>query len=275
MQTLKLISGDEIPQLGLGTWPLKGDQCARTISIAIEMGYRHLDTAVFYGNHRGVGRGVRDAAVDRNEVFITSKVWPDKLAYDDVLSECERSLKELQLETLDLLLIHWPSQTVPLEETLRAYARLRDEGKIRHAGVSNFTASRLNRAIEADIVPIEVNQVEYHPYLDQQKLLEFCRSRGVVLTAYAPLAKGQAVHDELLAGIGKKYDKTAAQVSLRWLVQKGISVIPKAGNEQHLRQNMDIFDWSLSDEDVDRIETELPRTRLFDWEQGQFHEDNE
>ncbi|MGC9454434.1 MAG: aldo/keto reductase [Phycisphaerae bacterium] len=275
MQELTLISGDTIPQLGLGTWPLKGDEGARVIAKALEMGYRHLDTAVFYGNHHSVGQGIRDAAVDRDEVFVTSKVWPDKLAYDDVLSECERSLKELGLQTLDLLLIHWPSQTVPLEETLRAYAHLREEGKIRHAGVSNFTAARLGRAIDADIVPIEVNQVEYHVYLNQQKLLDFCRSRGVVLTAYAPLAKGRAAGDELLREIGRAYRKAPAQVALRWLVQKGICVIPKSSNEEHLRQNMDIFDWSLTEEDVQRIEADLPQTRLFDWEQGEFEEDED
>jgi diketogulonate reductase-like aldo/keto reductase len=274
MDTLKLLSGDEIPQLGLGTWPLRGRQCAETVRRAVEMGYRHVDTAVFYGNHRGVGEGLRQAGVDRGEVFVTTKVWHDKLSYDDVLAECDRSLDELGLETLDLLLIHWPSPATPLAETLRAFGRLRDEGKIRHAGVSNFTAVRLGRAIDAGEVPVEVNQVEYHPYLNQQKLLDTCKQSNVVLTAYAPLAKGRAVDDQLLAETGRVHGKSAAQTALRWLVQKGISVIPKASSEAHLRANMDIFDWSLTDEEMARIDA-LPQTRLLDWDLGAFEDDED
>ncbi len=270
MEYVTLCSGKQMPMLGLGTWSLKGGECVKTVAEAINMGYRHVDTAVFYGNHEPVGEGIRKSGAGRGEIFVTTKIWHDKLRHDDVLEECRRSLDELGMDYIDLLLIHWPSPDVPLEETLSAFARLLDGGEILHAGVSNFTAERLGRAIAAGKVPIAANQVEYHPYLNQQDLLQYCRDNGVPLVAYSPMGKGRLGGDELLSEIGRNHGKSPWQVSLRWLVRKGITVIPKASSTQHLRDNMDIFDWSLGEDEMARLDATGSNMRLIDWPLGGF-----
>ena len=272
MQLATLSSGRTMPMLGLGTWELTGRECARTVSRALRLGYRHIDTAVFYDNHKDVAAGIEDSGVDRGDIFITTKVWRDKLHFDDVLRECDHSLKELELDCVDLLLVHWPNSAIPLAETLRAFRRLLDEGKIRDAGVSNFTVKHLAQAVALDEEPIAVNQVEYHPFLNQQVLLDYCQANGVVLTAYAPLARGRVKGDTLLTSVARHCSRSEWQVALRWMVQKGIVVIPKASSDEHLKANMDIFDWTITDEDMASLDANPTRFRLMNWDVGEFED---
>ncbi|KXB09499.1 aldehyde oxidoreductase [candidate division MSBL1 archaeon SCGC-AAA833K04] len=244
----------EIPALGLGTYRLKGSTCVFAVKEALGMGYRHIDTAESYGNHREVGRAILESGVDREEIFLTTKVWKTNLAYEMVLESGDKSLRELGLDYVDLLLIHWPSSMVPVAETLEAMNRLREEGKVRHIGVSNFSVGQMKDAIKSSEIPILTNQVKYNPYHPQDKILEFCAENDIMLTAYTPLAKGRVVDNEVLSRIGRRYGKTPAQVTLRWLLQQdGVSAIPKASSKDHLRENFDIFDFELTDDEMRKV----------------------
>jgi 2,5-diketo-D-gluconate reductase B len=256
MSTMEFVSvqGVEVPAVGLGTYQLRGQQCVKTVRDALEMGYRHLDTAEYYTNQRAVGKAIAEASVDRSEVFLTTKVWRSNLAYDDVMDSVAESLDRLGLASVDLLLIHWPNPTVPVEETLDAMTQLREDGKTRSIGVSNFSVTQLRDAMQAGAVPILTDQVEYHPFEGQADLVEFCSENDVLLTAYSPLAKGDVVDDETVAGIGDRYGKSPAQVALRWLVQQEIvAAIPKASSRRHLAANIDIFDFELTDEEMKQV----------------------
>ncbi len=262
MQTIKLSSGYEIPILGLGTWQLTGRKCKEAVNEAIELGYRHIDTAWIYDNQEEVGAGIEDSKVKREKLFITSKVWTENLRYEDVLEQCEETLTQLGLNYLDLYLIHWPNKNIPLEETFRAFKRLIAEKKVKSIGVSNFNISRVKEAKAKSEIPISVNQVEYHPYLNQENLLEECKRNKIALTAYSPLARGKILDDPILIKIANEVDKNPGQVALRWLIQKGIIVIPKASSENHLRENMEIFDFKLSNQQMDEIEGIQIKKRL-------------
>ncbi len=261
--TYKLKSGYDMPILGLGTWPLNGEECTLAVSKALEMGYSHIDTADVYGNHIEVGKGL--ANFDRAGLFVTSKVGPEKLGHDALIATCERSLDELDLDYLDMYLLHWPNPDIPMEETFGALKQLHDGGKLRSIGVSNFIIERLAQAIEISELPICTNQVEFHPLLYQEELLQFCKEKGVPVTAYCPLGRTEALHNEVIGSIAEQYEKTPAQVCLRWLVQKGIIVIPKTRSEERMKQNMEIFDWELSAEAeqcIDNIPEEKRVVRL-------------
>lgn len=247
---LPLSHGQEIPQIGLGTWELKGDECEEVVRTALEMGYRHIDTAEMYENEEAIGRAIAD--IDRDELFLTSKVWWDNLHKYDVPDACEGSLERLGTEYLDLYLVHWPNAGIPLEETVEAMQRLREDGLIRAWGVSNFTRAHLDDALELDRPAM--NQVELHPYLRQEELDRYCRRHNVRLTAYSPLARGEVDEDELLDRIGTRYGKTGAQVALRWSIQHGHVVIPKSSTPRHLATDLDIFDFTLSQEEMERID---------------------
>lgn len=252
---LTLTTGDPMPQLGLGTWQLRGERCVEAITAAIEIGYTHIDTADMYGNHQQVGQAL--APFNREDIFLASKVRPQDLAHDDLIRSCERNLRQLAVDYLDLYLVHWPNPDIPMEETFGALAELVDRELVNNIGVSNFIIDRLDRALEISDVPICVNQVEFHPMLYQKELLEFCRENDVVLTAYAPLARTRALTLDEIVQIADKYDRTPAQVCLRWLVQKGIVAIPKSKSPERIEENMQIFDWELSAEDeaiIDGIE---------------------
>lgn len=249
----------DIPKLGLGTWQLVGNKCVDVVSNALKLGYRHIDTAEIYGNESEIGKAIKKAEefrVVRREIFITSKVWRDNLHYEDVIKACNESLKRLRTTYLDLYLIHWPNKNIPIEETLNAFKELENQGKVKNFGVSNFTISHLNEALKKAKkigIKLRVNQVEFHPYLYQKKLLEFCKKEGVIITAYSPLARGKALTDKVIKEIASKYNKTPPQVILRWLLNKGLIVIPKASSEKHLKENMDI-EWRLAKEDEELID---------------------
>ena len=246
-------NGAKIPAIGLGTWELNDRACSRLVEQALKLGYRHIDTAQVYENEHEVGEGVRAARIRREEIFITTKVWTTHFAPNDLERSTKESLKRLRLSEVDLLLLHWPNPHVPLAETMGALAHVKKLGMTRHIGVSNFTVALLDEAVAACPEPLVCNQVEYHPYLEQTKIKQACSRHGVALVAYSPVAKGRIKHDETLLQIGKAHHKTAAQVCLRWLVQQNVCAIPRTSRLERLSENLDIFDFVLSDEEMQQI----------------------
>jgi len=245
------VRGVRVPAVGLGTYELQGRAGIRAVERALDLGYRHLDTAELYENETAVGTALGESSVDREDVFLTTKVWKTNLARDDVLASGRRSAEKLGVGTIDMLLIHAPSRSVPIAETIGAMNDLQSEGTVRHVGVSNFSVDQLRTAMAASETPIITNQVEYNPFEDRSALVEFCIEHDVLLTAYSPLAKGRVARDDTLAEIGERYGKTGAQVALRWLVhQPNVVAIPKAAGEDHLRENLDVFDFALTDDEM-------------------------
>lgn len=254
MASIELQSGYAMPLLGLGTWQLHDSQCAEVVERALDMGYRHIDTAHMYGNQEAVGSGFRRSRLNRGEVFITTKIWRDSLGYDQVLRQFQQCLDMLQLEYVDLLLIHWPNDAVPLEETLGAFEQLHAAGQVRSIGVSNFSNEEVDQAQQLARVPICVNQLEFHVGEFQEAVWRHCCERQVALTAHRPLGIGKLADDATLAAIGMVHGKSAAQVALRWLVQRQIVAIPKASSVAHLQANKDIFSWALDEEQMQRLD---------------------
>lgn len=257
--------GARMPALGLGTWQLNGAHCTQMVSAALAMGYRHIDTAQAYENETEVGTGIAASGVAREDVFLTTKVWMSNLAHDRLIRSTEDSLRRLSTEYVDLLLLHWPSDDVPMAESLAALAGLRDRGLVRHIGVSNYTVALLTEAVETHGADLLCNQVEYHPLLSQRPLLDAMRPRNMILTAYSPLGRGRALQAKPIRRAAEKHGRTPAQVALRWLVeQDGVAAIPKAGREAHARANLAIFEFALDDEDRASIATINGTRRLVD-----------
>ena len=238
--------GARIPLIGLGTWELRGRSCVRVVEQALRRGYRHVDTAELYDNEREVGEGLRAAGIKRDEVFITTKVWPSHFAPRELERSAQASLTRLQLSYVDLLLLHWPNPQIPLRDTLGALCKVKRMGLARHIGVSNFTVALIEDAVKLAEEPLVCNQIEVHPFIDQSKVIAACRRHGMAVVAYSPVARGGASRDKVLSRIGKAHGKTAAQVSLRFLVQSGIVVIPRTGRLERLSENLAIFDFELS-----------------------------
>ncbi|MGB6350421.1 MAG: aldo/keto reductase [Pseudolabrys sp.] len=258
-------NGFRIPMVGLGTWALRGRDCARLTEQAIGLGYRHIDTAQMYDNEHEVGEGVR-ASGRRVEVMVTTKVQPTLLAPHDLERSVKESLARLRLDVIDLLLIHWPNPRVPLAETLGAMAKLKREGYTRQIGVSNFTVALLDEANKISSEPLVCNQIECHPFLNQDKVIAACRKYGMAVVAYSPIARGGASGDKVLEKIGKAHGRTAAQVCLRWLVQQGIVVIPRTSKIERLEENIGLFDFELSDAEMREIAGLSRRgNRIVDW----------
>ncbi len=254
METIQLASGNTIPVLGLGTWTLRNEQCKAVLKNALELGYNHIDTAWMYANQKEIGEALREMGAVRKALFITSKIWHTHLKYDQVHSQFDECLADLQTDYVDLLLVHHPGDgTVPMEETLSAFDEIYDAGKAKNIGISNFSIEQVDRARALSQAPISTNQVEYHAHSQQEALLQHCQAHQIPLTAHRPLAVGEIVGDPVLGGIGNTHGKTAAQVALRWLLQKGLIVIPKASSDAHLRENLDLFDWELTPEEMERI----------------------
>jgi 2,5-diketo-D-gluconate reductase B len=257
--------GFRIPIIGLGTWALRGRECERLVEQAIRIGYRHIDTAQMYDNEREVGEGVRASGL-RSEVMVTTKVQPSLLAPRDLERSVKESLARLRLDAIDLLLIHWPNPRVPLSETLGAMAKMKHAGYTRQIGVSNFTVALLDEANKVSSEPLVCNQIECHPYLDQDKVIASCRKHGMAAVAYSPIARGGAKGDKLLARIGQAHGKTAVQVCLRWLTQQGIVVIPRTSKVERLEENFAILDFDMSDAEMKEIAGLARRGgRIVDW----------
>ena len=245
--------GVKIPLLGLGTWDLRGRTCARVVEQALRLGYRHVDTAEMYDNEREVGDGLHASGVKRNDVFVTTKIWPSHFAPRELERAARDCLVRLRLSEVDLLLLHWPNPQIPLAETLGALCKVKREGLARHIGVSNFTVALIQDALKATTEPIVCDQVECHPFLDQSKIIAACREHGMAVVAYSPIARGNARNDKVLARIGAAHKKSAAQTCLRFLVQQNIVVIPRTSKLERLSENAAIFDFQLSDENMAEI----------------------
>jgi len=256
---------DGVPALGLGTsGNTDPDQCAASVRTALELGYRHVDTATSYDNERAVGRGVENADVDREDVFLATKVWYDDLGYRDVLDSAAASLDRLGTDYLDLLYVHWPTDSYDPEATLSAFAELYDDGTIDRVGVSNFDPALLETAVEVCDAPITVNQVECHPLLQQEPLRRYCADQGITLVAYCPIARGAVFDVPELQSIAEKHGVSAAQVSLAWLREKGVVAIPKATGEAHIRDNWASLALDLDESDVAAIDAIDRERRIID-----------
>jgi 2,5-diketo-D-gluconate reductase B len=245
--------GAKIPAIGLGTWELRGRTCTRIVEQALRLGYRHIDTAQVYENEREVGDGLRASGVRRDDVFVTTKVWTTHFAPHDLERSAKESLVQLRMPEVDLLLLHWPNPHVPLAETLGALAHAKRIGLARHIGVSNFTVALIEEAVKACPEPLVCDQVEYHPYLDQAKVREACAANGLALVAYSPVARGKIKNDPTLTQIGRDHRKSPAQICLRWLVQQNVAAIPRTSRIERLSENIDIFDFELSADEMEKI----------------------
>ncbi|MFP4513990.1 MAG: aldo/keto reductase, partial [Acidimicrobiales bacterium] len=245
------VQGEHIPALGFGTWQLSGDEAREGVRHALELGYRQIDTAQAYRNEREVGEGIAASGVPRDEIFLTTKIVGETLAGDKVGPAVDASLRRLDTDHVDLLLIHWPTDEVPLGETLEAMLAAKEAGKVRHLGVSNFRGPLLLEAME--LAPILADQVPYQPGRTQNTLLGIAAERDVMITAYSPL-RGKGIQSPVLAEIGEAHGKTPHQVALRWLLQQDkVSPIPRSSNPDRRAQNLDVFDFELSDDEMARI----------------------
>jgi len=245
--------GCSMPQIGFGTSQL-GD-CADLVAAALKLGYRHIDTAWKYGSEKGVGAGIRASGVPRDDIFLVTKVSHENLRADDFARSVDESLENLQVDYVDMLHVHWPTiDKIPLAETMAALAKAKRQGLTRHIGVANFNIALLEEARQACPEPLATLQAEYHPYLDQRRVLDYCRQHGMIFTAYCPLARGRLFQDPVLTGIAQAKGKSIAQVVLRWLVQQGnIAPIPRSSNPGRIAQNLDVFDFTLTIDEMKRI----------------------
>jgi 2,5-diketo-D-gluconate reductase B len=245
--------GAQIPAIGFGTSGL-GYVRAEHIATALKAGFRHIDTARKYGTEPAVGEGIRASGIPRGEIFVCTKVSHENLHAVDFARSVDDSLNALGLDYVDLLLVHWPEKNTPLAETMSALAKAKRQGLTRHIGVANFNIAMLDEAIRLCPEPLITLQVECHPYLDQTKVIAACRERGMVLTAYCPLARGRLAGDPVLTDIGRRYGKTCAQIALRWLMQQNmIAAIPRSSNAGRIAENIDVFDFELDEDDMRRI----------------------
>jgi len=249
-----LNNGNKIPSLGLGTYLITNQSDVNTaIEAALKNNFTLIDTAEIYGNEQEIGNSLQKLGTKREELFITSKVWNSEQGYDTTLRSFDRSLKKLQTDYLDLYLIHWPKQKATMLETWRAMEKLHREGVVKNIGVSNFHKNHLEQLFTvAKIIPA-VNQIELQPYLTQKPLREFCKKHDILVEAWSPIAKGSVANDKILQKIGKKHNKTAVQVVLRWHIQLGIVAIPKSANPKRIAESIDIFDFELSSDDMQQI----------------------
>lgn len=259
----KNIQGMDVPEIGLGTYKLHDRDCSNAVRMALDIGYRHIDTAQMYKNEREIGEAISVSTVDRDEIFLTTKIWHTNLDSEDVLQTTEQSLRNMDTPYVDLLLIHWPNNQYDLRETIESMLVLRDQGKAMNIGVSNFPLSLLQKVNEEIRAPIFCEQVEFHPFIDQLDLLDYAIDNDIMLTAYSPLAQGKVQDNKVLQRIGETYGKSPSQVSLRWLIeQENVVAIPKATSRDHIEQNFDIYDFELTDEEFQEIDNLQKETRL-------------
>lgn len=262
-------NGASLPALGFGTWTLKGRDCQHMVEAALAAGYRHLDTAALYGNEEAVGDGLRASGVSRADVFVTTKVWWTDLGAADLLRSAEASLTRLGIDRVDLLLIHWPSPSIPLSETIPALNRALEDGLTHHIGVSNFTTALLDEASRLSSAPLVCNQVENHPYIDQGKVYAACRERGMAMVSYCPLHRGSDLMSRPeITGPAARLGRTPGQIVLRWHVQQeGVVAIPRTSRPERLAENAAIFDFALNEQEMAAISAMRSRNaRLCDFD---------
>lgn len=254
-------NGIGIPQVGLGVYKVSNEEVYDNVLSALQLGYRHIDTASFYENEEGVGKAIRDSGIPREELFITSKVWNDEQGFTNALEAFYRSLNKLGLDYLDLYLVHWPVPDL-YKDTWRALEKIYEEKKVRAIGVSNFLSHHLDDLLRTANEKPVINQVELHPRLSQEEVRLYCKKNDILVEAWAPLGKGQYLDDPVLQEIAAKHGKTPAQVILRWELQSGIVIIPKSSRQERQKENADIFDFSLTDEEMERIDGMNANERL-------------
>lgn len=253
MQTVNA-NGANIPALGFGTFRMPEEDVHRILPQALKLGFRHVDTAQVYKNEAAVGEAMSRSGIARGDIFLTTKVWVDQYKHDDFIRSVDESLTKLKTDYVDLLLLHWPKSDVPLAERIGALNELHKAGKVRNIGISNFSVALMDESVQLSDAPIANNQIEYHPYLNQTKVIEAARKHGISITAYYLMTDGKVPKDEVLRDIGAKHGKTAAQVALRWAVQQpDVIALSKTATESRLAENFDIFDFELSDEEMKAI----------------------
>jgi diketogulonate reductase-like aldo/keto reductase len=245
------IDGVDSPMVGFGTYPLTGPECTQAVRQAAIAGYHIFDTAAYYGNFDAIAEALKGQ--DRSRFYLISKVWHDEQSPDDLMQDLDDTLEQLKTNYLDAYLLHWPNSQIPIEKTLGAMDKLRKEKKIRHIGFCNVSVNHVKRALEAG-VPITWVQVEMHPYFCDFELVKFCQDHSIAVQAWAPLGRGRISQDLLLAKIGKKYGKTSSQVSMRWIMQHGCIPLPGSKNEKHIRENMNVNDFTLSADEMVEID---------------------
>ena len=247
-------NGASIPALGFGTFRIPGPDVLRIVPHALKAGFRHIDTAQIYGNEGEVGEAIVNSGVARNDIFLTTKVWVENYRHDAFLASVDESLKKLRTDYVDLLLLHWPNEAVPLAEQIGALNEVRKAGKVRHIGVSNFNRNLMAQSVALSEAPIVTNQIEYHPYLDQDAVIEAAREAGMAITGYYGMADGKVFSDPVLKDIAAGHGKSVAQIVLRWLVQQeGVIALSKTVSEARVAENVAIFDFALSDEEMATI----------------------
>lgn len=253
-QTITLANQVEMPLIGLGTWEIKNQlEDSKTVQYALNAGYQAIDTAAIYHNEEAVGRALKNSPVDRKELFITTKVYDDEQGYAQTHRSFQKSLERLQLDYIDLFLIHWPV-TAKYHETWRAMEELYASGQVRAIGVSNFHSQHIEDLLTTATITPMVNQIELHPQLNQRKLVEYCRQKGIVVTAYSPLGRGALLENPLLKKIARTHQKSVAQVILRWDLQNGLTVIPKSANPERIAANLAVFDFALTPFEMSQID---------------------
>ncbi len=257
--SVKLNDGNQIPQLGFGVWQVGNDEAVAAVSEALQVGYRHIDTAAIYGNEEGTGKAIKSSGIAREDIFLTTKLWNGEQGYESTLKAFDESLKKLGTDYVDLYLIHWPAPSKDLfVETWRAFIKLKEEGRIKSIGVSNFRTVDLERVIkESGITPV-LNQIELHPQFQQDELRLFHSKHNIATEAWSPLGQGKILEDETLKAIAERHGKSVAQVILRWHIETGNIVIPKSVTPARIKENFDVFDFSLNGTDHDAI-TKLDR----------------
>lgn len=252
----------KMPNIGFGTFRTpSGEETEQSVLNAIKAGYRHIDCAAAYGNEKSVGEAIRKSGVAREEIFVTSKLWNDDKGYENTLAAFNRTLEDLQLDYLDLYLIHWPIAKASKEnwqeansESWRALEELYNQGKIKAIGVSNFLEHHLEPLMETAKIKPMVNQIEFHPGMLQEEIVEFCKKHNILVEAWAPFSNGQVLNNPVLKEIADKYEKTVAQLTLRWIIQKGIVPLPKSVTPERIKSNLEVFDFEISAQDVERID---------------------
>jgi diketogulonate reductase-like aldo/keto reductase len=255
-------SGFTIPSIGLGTWELRGRKCTKVVRKSLELGYRHIDTAAMYENESEVGSGIVDSGVDRKEIFLTTKINTIEVNNEGIVDAFHKSLSDLKTDYVDLLLIHWPAFSTNLGDMLEIMYGIKESQKARDIGVSNFNTTLLNECTRLGFEDIYCNQVEYHPFLSQEILLKKMNEMGVIPVAYCPLCRGDVAKDSVIIELSEKYNKTPAQVTLRWIIQQNAVVIPKSAKKRRLKENIDIYDFEIDNQDMDRIHSLARGQRL-------------
>jgi 2,5-diketo-D-gluconate reductase A len=265
-------SGDVlIPAIGFGTWQLENGSAQPLVEQALEIGYRHIDTAQIYRNERDVGAGIAASGIKRDDIFLTTKVWVDHFADGDLQRSAEKSLEKLGVDHVDLLLLHWPKPDTPLAETMAALNEVKARGLTRAIGVSNFPSAVLAEAQALSKAPLATDQVEYHPYLSQKTLIAAAHAAGTSITAWSPLAQGKVAQDPVLIAIGQAHGKTPGQVTLRWLIQQGVIAIPRTKTPARIAENFDVLDFELSDVEMAAVfALARPDGRLGNWLDAAF-----